>query len=150
MQYFLEQCSSISRNYYRDLGKINSSTDEDIDRILQLQSYYGTQLEAVANIILEENMTEEYLKKGNIIEMSNGNVEYIDESMKTYVMNNTEILKRKGLIDVCDINTECLVCGRRILGIGLQDDSDAGYAICFSCITEENYVGGGCNFKVFK
>lgn len=148
-QRLQDLCDSIAKEYYTSLCSLDEKADDFSKQFIEIQEYYGAELDNIASAILGEPPVESI---NMYITYEDEITEDVDYSLHQYVLDNTDMLIRRGLVKTFDRPVYCLLCDRLIKGIGLMDFVDCGTnAVCSDCIDyEHHYIGGGSYFTKFS
>lgn len=161
-QSLLQQCLNLEKLFYAELesaeARVNPcSEDIGLKALNSVMLKYSVLFDKIANSYLKE---EPIKPLGSIVELPaverpDGTIA-IDDELLNYVLDNTDQLRRRQMdgryiIEDFERDAYCLICDKRIKGLGLMDTVDAGVnAVCFNCIDKKHhYIGGGIYFTNF-
>lgn len=150
-----QQCRELELQFYHELAEAEAK--DDMKAVYNVLRRYNMRFDKIANSFLKEEPIQfiELEAKLPTIELPDGAIN-LDDELLDYVLYNTDELRKTQLNGVPLIrdfehDAFCLICDRKINGLGLMDTLDAGVnAVCFNCIDKEHhYLGGGLYFTNF-
>lgn len=148
MKIIAQQCAQIESRFLSEL----EANKNDTNKIIEITDYYHFLLESVTSSLLEEEPISDFLRQLVIdVEVEEENPIQVTDDIKDFIIKNaSQVLERK-IAKTIKTPTTCLLCDKLIKGFGLLDTVDAGLnAVCFDCMNEHHYIGGGTYVTYFE
>ena len=142
----------VQKEYYEEIAKLDISNPKFCKEFVRVQRYYNNILDHLTDGLLNERPVGFIKRDAHFAMNAKANTYCVDDDLKDYVSDNATSLVKRGLIKTYQGDVNCMLCGKRIIGLGLLDYEDAGTnAVCFSCIdSKHHYIGGGIYFTKFQ